>query len=789
MRSVRLLDFRIPTARLACGWIFIAVLTLVFSRAAVAQETGEAAMRQMVQADWAAQEKRLGRSPGSAAAITDALRRTRRLLDSAAPRVVDHQQLVEAIAGLERRAADLAALSESQRLELYHEVRWLLRDLALSNPLVSGQPVVFLKRRRFVCQMLHEYLGYFYDGISGGGVFILERPGRSMAVRDLTAGRLPEGNFTTLSLSYDARTIYFAFARKDAPRPDYYTIRPDARHFHIFAMAADGSELRQLTDGGFDDFDPSPLPDGGIAFISTRRLGGFGRCHNPWEPLPVYTLHRMDADGRNIRTLSFHETNEWHPSVLHDGRIVYSRWDYVDRSAANFHGLWACNPDGSNPVALFGNYTTRINAFYQPRAIPGSDRIVCVAGAHHADVGGSLIVLDPKRALLDARSGEDVFDAVEVLTPEVRFPESAGWPRSYFHSPWPLSEDCFLVSFSFDPLPGMSSGGNRDTTGLYCFDRFGNLELLYRDPDIACMYPIPLAAREKPPVVAGTLNPLLGDEGEFVLSDVTRSLFPLPADRPVKELRIFQVLPKSTHVVNEPRIGHANAESARLLLGTVPVEPDGSAYFRAPARRPIYFQAVDAEGRAVQSMRSITYLQPGERRGCVGCHEPREAAAAPTSGLLATRRPPSTIRPGPDGTRPFSFPRLIQPILDRHCVSCHDGSAREGASRLTLRGEGMPARRFSRSYESLRPYVRWQEWGDRSISGTVTRPGDGGADRSRLPRILADANHAQSVRLSDEDLRKIYLWLDANVPFFGVYDKDAQEAQRRGEAVAVPALQ
>ena len=136
--------------------------------------------------------------------------------------------------------------------------------------------------------------------------------------------------------------------------------------------------------------------------MSTRR-GGFGRCHNPWEPLPTYTLHRMDADGSDVRTLSWHETNEWHPSVLNDGRIVYTRWDYVDRSAANFHGLWVSNPDGTNPVSLFGNYTTRINACYQPRAIPGSQRVMFVAGAHHADVGGSLVIVDPRRVALDPR--------------------------------------------------------------------------------------------------------------------------------------------------------------------------------------------------------------------------------------------------------------------------------------------------------------------------------------------------------------------------------------------------
>jgi hypothetical protein len=251
-------------------------------------------------------------------------------------------------------------------------------------------------------------------------------------------------------------------------------------------------------------------------------------------------------------------------------------------------------------------------------------------------------------------------------------------------------------------------------------------------------------------------------------------------------LRIYQVFPKTTPAADEPPIGHANAEGARMLLGTVPVEADGSAYFRAPACKPLYFQAVDAEGRAVQSMRSVTYLQPGERRGCVGCHEP--AGAAPASRRpLALARPPSKIEPGPDGTRPFCYPRLVQPVLDRSCVRCHDGTEGPDKSPLVLTGE--PEGPFSRSYNSLKPYLRWHEWGDASIAQAVTRPGRIGADESRLTKVLADATHTPKVGLSDEDRARLYVWLDGNVPFYGTYDPDAQRRQKNGEAVSPPAIQ
>jgi len=728
----------------------------------------DAAYRASVERDWERQERRRKRNPSDPGAIRDALERTRLLLLnlSGLEGRSDPGREAVLLKNLQDKARNMRNLDEGERLHLYREVRWLARGAALRNPLLASRKIIFLKRRRFICQMLHEYLGYYYDygDMEGGGVYLLEHPGRSGRVRDLIRGRLPRGNYTTLSLSFDGQTVYFAFAGRAPRKPDFYS--RERRCFHIYAMDVGGESLRKLTDGPQDDFDPAPLPDGGVAFLSTRREG-FGRCHNPWEPLPAYTLHRLDADGANVRTLSFHETNEWHPGVLSDGTIIYSRWDYVDRSAANYHGLWISNPDGSGPRVLFGNYTRRINACFQPRAIPGSNRIVFVAGAHHADVGGSLVVVDPDRIRLDGETGQDSFDSLEFLTPEVCFPEAQGWPDSYFHGPWPLSENYYLVAFSFDPLPGMGPGVKRDTeTGIYLFDRFGNLELLYREEGLSCMYPILLGERAAPPVVPSTLDGNLGDEGEFILADVNRSLFPLPESRPIKTLRVFQILPKSeTHVANRPRLGYANAESARMLLGTVPVEADGSAYFRAPARRPLYFQAVDASGRAVQGMRSAAYLQPGERRGCVGCHEPT-GTAPPNKPLLALRREPSRIRPGPDGSRPWSFQRLVQPVLEKHCVRCHDGKMGNPCD-LT----GKPAGEFTASYENLKSHVRWYEWGGASIHQIVTRPGNLPADRSPLGGILDDENHAGQVRLSESERRRIYLWLDGNASFFGSYSR------------------
>jgi hypothetical protein len=787
------------------------VLTFWTSRASAGEarqvDAEAATLPAMVQADWELQEKRLGRSAQSPEAIRAALRRAALLLEDL--RGIDGVGDLTAEANeLERlvaRADGGSSLDAAGRVDLYRRIRTVTRELAWKNPLVTSRPILFMLRRRAVGYMLYEYLGWYYahgnDPRSGarnpniptpepgGGVFVLERPGRTLQARELVSGPARQGHFVTLALSFDAKTIYFAFAdpagKDPYTRPGYALapVEPGAKYntFHVMAMDADGSRLRQLTDGPYDDFDPCPLPDGGLAFQSTRR-GSKLRCGGG-SPELVNTLHRMDADGQNIRTLSFHETNEWHPAVLNDGRLVYTRWDYVDRNAANFHGLWTCNPDGTNPAILFGNYTSRPWACYQAKAVPGSNRILFVAGAHHANVGGTLVMLDPSRAGLDPRSGEDRFEALECLTPEVCFPEAQGWPKSHFYSPWPLSEKYYLVAFSHDPLCGGYTGQERETeTGLYYLDRFGNLELLFRRQGISAVYPVPLAPRTPPPIRTGDVQADLGADGEFLLADVNNSLLPLPAGRHVVQLRVFQLLPKSrTDSADHPLIGHPSQANARLLLGSVPVEQDGSAYFRAPACKPLYFQAVDESGRAVQSMRTIVYLQPGERRSCVGCHEAPGTAPARREAI-AFGRPPSSIRPGPEGSQPFCYPRLVQPVLDRHCVRCHDGSAGPDKSPLVLTGAAEPKSPFSGSYEGLKPYVRWN-------GASVTRPGQAGADLSPLAAVLAGEQHGKYVKLPDAELRAVYLWLDAHVPFYGTYEEEDLESQRLGRAVPPPPLQ
>ena len=696
----------------------------------------------------------------------------------------------------------------------YLKLRGKLRAILMSNPDVSGQPLVFLKEERFVWQMLHEFLSYYYDqcGMRGGGVYVLKEPGKSFETESLTDGLFPRGVFQTLSLSYDAKTVYFSFAdfsqtqTDDQPKTnvDALMARPYVKDFafnymkdprskfHLYRMTLDDRKVEQLTDGCEDDFDPTEAPDGSLIFMSTRR-GGYGRCHGHYEPLNVHTLHRLNAD-KSVTCISWHETNEWQPTFLHDGRVLYTRWDYVDRAASRHHGLWTTNPDGTNSAIFFGNYTYDVNACYQAKPIPNSNKVMFLGGAHHLDVGGTILAFDPSKMRYDPETGKDDLRSIEFLTPDVPLPEVAGAENRicerYYFSPYPLSEDAWITSYSHRPLGGYLAGTRQSgKLGIYYGDRFGNLELLYenKENDESCLYPLPLIKREKPAIVPSSIENGDSNTGTFVLSNVYESLMPLPKDRKIKELRVVQLLPKGPDYQSDlPRTGRPNAANARMLLGSVPVEEDGSAHFRAPARVPLYFQAIDEDGKAVQSMRSIVYLQPGENRGCVGCHEQAQTTLTNDSDKrsLASLREPSEILAGPENTRPFSYPRFIQPILDARCVKCHDGS--EGKPGPVLTGEIEAP--FTRSYNQLMSYMKWYEWGDANFRDIVTIPGECGADISPFSKIIVDDNHA-NIGLTDEEYRNLMMWCDLNVPFYGVYELDEQARQLKGELVDEPALQ
>ncbi|MHC4519634.1 MAG: HzsA-related protein, partial [Planctomycetota bacterium] len=583
--------------------------------------------------------------------------------------------------------------------------------------------------------------------------------------------------FLSPDLSFDGRTALFAYTEAEPTRYRW----TERSTFHIFRVNLDGSSLVQLTDGPSNDFDPCWLPNGRIAFISERR-GGYGRCHP--RPVPAYTLHSMNEDGSDISCLSYHEANEWHPSVNHDGLIVYTRWDYVDRGNIQAHHPWTTTPDGRDARAIQGNFAESKNA--RPimeldlRAIPGSPKYIATAAAHHGQAYGSLVLINPHV------EDDDAMAPVQRVTPEVPFPEAESSFNSgqVYATPWPLSEYFYLCVYD---ARGSAPRGPQNNYGVYLLDAFGNKELIYRDPHISCLSPIPVRPRRKPPALTGS-TPALKQRAPATLEAATggvinvyNSLYPFPEGTSIKALRIIQVLPKTTALINEPRIGYGNEKGARAVLGTVPVEADGSAHFYLPTGKAVYFQALDERGLAVQSMRSDTYVHPGQRLFCQGCHEPRHSAP-PANGRfpLAFRRPPSRIQTDVEGSNPFNFPRLVQPVLERRCVTCHEEES-EACDLRRGEWEKDPDYRYT-SYNNLREYAffvgstrnTYDPW-----TTPRTVPGQFGTLASRLYDILSHGHH--DVQLPEDEFHRIALWLDCNSDFFGSYENT--DAQARGEII------
>ena len=737
--------------------------------------------------------------PAGLSGIRDALDRAGRLAERLAPSADPNRlkPLVTELSRLDGRLKQMtlqAGVSAAARNELAAEVCRLARRIAFTNPLLDFDRLLFVKRHDpgGLFHMVHQYYGFAAK--PGGGLHVLVDPFSEnpklvnlLADSKVETGRLAgrslrPGAFLAPDVSYDGKTILFAYTEGLEKMPNHGVWSPEAC-YHIFRVNADGSGLVQLTDGACNDFDPCHLPDGRIAFISERR-GGYLRCGGsaPRWPSPNYTLHSMEHDGSDIITLSYHETQEWNPSVNHDGMIVYSRWDYVDRDTNVAHHKWLCYPDGRDPRAFHGNYPSgerndRPWMEMQVRAIPGSRRYVAVAAAHHGHEFGSLV-------LIDMRPEDDgAMSQLTRLTPEAAFPEAEGRPTRDFMAygtPWPLSEDDYLVVYD-------AKGANR---GIYWMDRFGNRELIYRDPDISCYAPMPLRSRPTPPIIPRQTVQAASDvsasggkvpPATIAVMNVYDGDFEWPENTRIDALRIMHILPKTTSPANQPRIGIASGANARAVLGTVPVEADGSAYFEAPVGKAIFFQALDSDGMAVQSMRSATYVHPGEQLRCQGCHERKHTPPDLPRGIpLALQRGPSAIRPEPEGANPFSYVRLVQPVLDRHCTDCHQ---KDKAVDLTGALEGPYG--FTRSYNNLaKKYGFYYNSSNGSYrhatrGGARTEPGKFGARGAKLTEYLGESHHG--VRLTVEERRRVIVWLDANSDFFGAYEDTL--AQSRGELV------
>ncbi len=585
----------------------------------------------------------------------------------------------------------------------------------------------------------HYYANFGYSGANENRWLYGENGGR-LAVLFPETGEVktlfsdPEGAVRDPCVHYSGEKILFSYRKGGS------------HHFNLYEINADGSNLRQITSGDWDDVEPAYLPDGGIVFSSTR-CKRFVLC---WLA-PVAVLFRCDADpsaedllrtgGRNIRQLSSSVVGENTPSVLPDGRILYTRWEYMNRDNLTFHHLWTMNPDGTGAAAFYGNMHPG-GVFIDAQPVPGSEEVVFINSGGHGreEHAGNL-------SLLNVQKGPDDKSAVKTVGTHL------------FRDPYPVSKSLFLAAWKNE---------------LRLVNRDGTVKTLYQS-SMMVHEPRVLAPRKRERVIPARID-VSKDTGTFFLSDVTigRNMAGVEPGT-IRKLMVMEDLPKpvSYHGGGTTPLAHGGTWSLKRILGTVPVEKDGSAFFEAPANRSLYFVALDKDDLSVKQMRSYVTLQPGENVSCIGCHEDRTMAVGSGQGIrLASRRAASIIEPIVDIPQTFDFPRDIQPILDRHCVECHDASKRKGGLELT--GDHGPT--YSLSYYNLMLFRQVADnagfnWpGIKNLDGRPLGNDEPYTTYSYASPLMNrfDGSH-YDVTPSEEELTRIRLWIDSAANYAGTY--------------------
>ena len=677
--------------------------------------------------------------------------------------------------------------------------------------------------RRYTYNSNHVYTDHVNcDWLPGAGFCVLNL--RTGKTRDLLFNELHNGMIQRFDVSFDAKKIVFDF--RASPTEGY----------RIYEANLDGTGLRQLTFPvddekelvqkygrgnymhGTDDLHPCYLPDGGIAFVSTRAQ--FSVLCDSSDGFTVTNLYRMDGDGKNMQPLTYSALNEQCPAVLPDGRIIYHRWEYVDKAAGNAKALWAINPDGTGPSEIYGDNISFPESMMYPRPIPDADNKIVFLGTSHCcpnNAFGTVIVIDAKD---DARS----VDTMRYVTNDVRTyhhngfhfldengeyqHDMTGIPGRLFKDPYPISEELFIASRKPAELPWNEPTGY----DLVLLDENGNETPLFADENSSCWHAVPIWEREVPPVRSNVIDNELAEKNLALctVTDVYAGMENVERGS-VKYIRVLEQVPRSWSARKswgEDHEGTTHAHSAvsngslsvKVQLGVVPVEEDGSACFYVPADRAIYFQALDEKYRSIQTERTYVNYRPGEQRACVGCHETQSEAPL-TSNLvapIALTREPSVLQPQedqPSAAFTFDYDRQIQPIWNERCVSCHDG--RENSPAPDMRGDAQGT--YSVSYWNLvnlgvapknllgNRAERNEDAASNGIefippyqSGTLSSPlgawlhgettlkSAPDAAKEELS-LLVEKHKDANVQLTASELLTITDWLDVNVPYHPSY--------------------
>jgi hypothetical protein len=653
----------------------------------------------------------------------------------------------ERLVDLERRAA-------SNTAQFTNALAQLRREVLLANPLLTQAPLLFVVRQQyrpdhhntatFFPSAAHEY----NDGaFTPGGALKAIDFAQGGAVRTLLA--MPLGVARDPEVACDGTKLVFSLRTNTADS------------YHIYELNADGTGLRQLTFAkDVDDLDPLYLPDGGIAFSSTREPK-YCACNRHI----MANLFRMDADGANIHQIGKSTLFEGHGAIMPDGRILYDRWEYVDRNFGDGQSLWTCNPDGTSHALYWGNNTAAPGAVLDARIIPGTGQALCVFGSCHDRPWGALAIIDRRLGLDGPRP------VIRTWPPEAtNLVQQSGWQifdaftqvRLKYENPYPLSDKYFLAA---------RMTGQGEQMGLYLLDLFGN-ELLLHTEAPGCFDPMPLGARPRPPIIP-TQRDYAHKPGTFYVQDVYQGTHMAGVQRgTLKALRVVESPEK--RFWTRPGWGGQGFEGpamnwtdfgSKRILGTVPVEADGSAYFEVPSERFVYFQLLDERGMMVQSMRSGTLVQSSERASCVGCHDERRTgpAAGPASATLALRRPPSRLEGWYGQPREFGFLAEVQPVFTRRCVSCHDFGQDAGKT-LNLAPDRDLV--FNAAYNELwrRKFIHVVGAGPPEIQAASSWC----SHASKLVATLRN-NPRCGGELTPEEFDRIVTWIDLNAPYYPTF--------------------
>ncbi|MGO8752466.1 MAG: LamG-like jellyroll fold domain-containing protein [Thermoguttaceae bacterium] len=625
-------------------------------------------------------------------------------------------------------------------------------------------PLLFVKRHSYTG--IHIYDTFYKWPPGGGGIYVLENPRAPRAqwkirpvIDPTTPGTLGVGVYTHPDLSYDAKKLLFCFKGEPNGNTSIYEIGIDGHGLRRVTDPAPSCNCYKGAHGGQHDIAPAYLPDGRIVFLSTRPSGLV-----PCADSGVSILHVMNADGSDIHSISVNHVNEFDPSILPDGRILFGRWEYVDKNALTIQSLWVVRSDGTQETAVFANNMVFPEAILDARAVPGTPLIVGTFAKHNSTPRGSIALVDP-------RMGKNNPAAIVNL----EHPENPTCDTGDSCEPWPVSEDVFLLS-------GRPAGHKRNL--LEMIDRAGRRIVLLSDPDICLHSPMLVKPRPVPAVIGDSID-RHATTGCFFVQDIDRGLSGVKRGE-VKHLRVVEETSRvsPTTMGGSPYnqvflVSAALAFNVKNFLGIVPVDEDGSAYFEAPSGRGVYLQALDADGRIVQSMRTFVQAAPGTTRSCIGCHEYKYASPANERRPNLGDRTPSKLRPESWGSGYVDYPSMVQPILDKHCVGCHGGA--EGfAGGMDLSGGW--TEHFSISYENLvnrreTQLVAYWISGIDCMNGTALwssrlfPPRGHGSGAAPLAKLLVGGHEGKIPNLSRTERDLLLAWIDTNGLYHGTWNQ------------------